>query len=213
MKTKITFVLLVCAVLTSCSKLHYGHGSDGDDDEIVLTENNYVFEGDLAKFALGLEIDALKNEIETIEALAPNDPGYDEGKQRLPKAKTELAVNVTEQKNTFGFDDILDRVGRRVPRPRGPGPGIIPTTVSYIAFYAKVKAKITAINKQGEVVGQTEDIDLKSLNGTRGRIQILPFDFFNATPEQLITLRVRTENEKDEVADYDVILEVVSTEH
>lgn len=212
MKTKITTILLVGTILASCSKLPYGHGSDEDDDKIVLTENNYVFEGDLKKFALELEIDALKNEIETIEALSPNDPGYDEGKQRLPKAKIELAASVTEQMSTFGFEDILDRVGRRIPRPRGPGPGVIPTTVRYIAFYAKVAAKITAINMQGEVVGQTEDIDLKSLSGTKGRIQIVPFEFFGAVPQQLIRLSVMTENEKGEVADYEVILEVVSTE-
>lgn len=211
MNAKITVILLVCTVLISCSKLPYGHGSDDDEGKIVLTENNYVFEGDLYKYALGLDIDALKNEIETIEALTPDDLGYDEAKQRLSKAKTELAVSLKEQANTLGFEDILDRFGRRVPRPRGPGPGIIPTEVIYIAFYAKVAAKITVTNMQGEVVGQTKDADLESLRGSKGRIQILPFDFFNPKPEQLVTLSVRTENEKGEVAAYDVILEVVST--
>ncbi len=212
MKIKITSIVLFCMVLASCSKLPYGHVSDEDDYKIVLTENNYMFEGDLQKYALGLEINALKNEIEAIEALTPDDPGYDEGKQRLPEAQDELAVSVTEQNTIFGFEDILDRVGRRIPRPKGPGPGIIPTTLRHIAFYTKTAAKITAINEQGAVVGQTEDIDLKSLNGTGGRMQILPFDFYDAKPEQLITLKVSTESEKGEIADYEVILEVAVTE-
>ena len=73
MKSKLLLIVMCSIVLCACSKLPYGDiGKEdiGKDEEIILTENNYIYEGELLKFVLNKDIDSLEARIKELKSLS-----------------------------------------------------------------------------------------------------------------------------------------------
>ena len=113
MKT-ITLLLLLCPVLllTACNGVY-----DDDSDEVVLTEDNFIYEGDLHIFYLERRIDTVQVKIDSLQAVMDNQQGDE---------KTQMKLNAARmQKNGF-IDEIASIPEQgflakiKPPRPKGP---------------------------------------------------------------------------------------------
>jgi len=106
MRTKITLSLIAFVVLSSCIKDYHGHGPK----EVTLTAKNYIYEGDLYGFYLNTEIQNLDEKIKELEAVSPNDEGYDQAIKDLAEAKKQKDTFNQELKNIvdLGQFGIID---------------------------------------------------------------------------------------------------------
>lgn len=174
MKIKVSFLVFFCIALTSCSK-YYGHGDPYDDDEIVLTETNYVFEGDLYKLFLTGQIDSLTSRAKILQAIIDNNQGTDEIKADL--AATTALNNETAalEADIPGLDDLVSRFGIRIPPRVGPRPGVIDGLVSYVVFYDLNEYSGVFFDTKGKKVGQTAKT-AKAVKGSKDQLQGVKID-------------------------------------
>lgn len=84
MKTKILLLSLLVILSSSCIKDFYGSGSKG---KIVLTEDNFLYEGDLERIYLNEQIALLDTKIKEAS---------DNEKEELLKQRTQLSLSLSE---------------------------------------------------------------------------------------------------------------------
>lgn len=168
MKTKPIIIIAFAALLmASCIKDYVGHGGD----KIVLTQDNYVYEGDLYRVYLDQEIAKLDVTIEALNAIIANNQA-DQTTLNDLKAAEEAKENFLSEISTI-ID--LQQVGITIPRPRPPCPK--PRNCDFTAF-EYLLAPITAEklefrirNGDGKTIGGGIIDDLGPLPGTGGQIQ------------------------------------------
>ena len=89
MKTKITLLIaFVSLSLSSCFKDYVGHGQD----EIVLTKDNYIYEGDLYAAYLDLEIIKVDAVISDLKEIIANNQGNEQTDKDLEAANDRRAT-------------------------------------------------------------------------------------------------------------------------
>lgn len=178
-------------VLCACSKLPYGDiGKEdiGKDEEIILTENNYIYEGELLKFVLNKDIDSLEARIKELKSLTGKDLTLEDELEETNKLLSEL---VALNKTVPSFSDILDEVGRRGPTPPlPPGPDVTPTELRYILGYNLESIQIQGSNENDQVVLESDKGYLSPLPGTDGYIQIQKVNVNELIVNENITLSI-----------------------
>lgn len=168
MKKKPIIILAFAALLiASCIKDYVGHGGD----KIELTQDNYLYEGDLYRIYLDQEIAKLDVTIAALNDIIANNQA-DQTTLNDLKAAEEAKENFVSE-ITIIFD--LEQVGRTIPRPRPPCPS--PQTCDFTAFEYVLtdntveKLEILILNENGKTIGGGVIDDLTPLSGTGGLIQ------------------------------------------
>ena len=87
MKTTKLILLLIPFAFFACKD----NDNPQEPNENEITSTNYTYEGDLYRFYLQGEINALESQIETWEQTGPNDPGYDEAQTNILNAQEEIS--------------------------------------------------------------------------------------------------------------------------
>lgn len=191
MKSKLLLIVMCSIVLCACSKLPYGDiGKEdiGKDEEIILTENNYIYEGELLKFVLNKDIDSLEARIKELKSLTGKDLTLEDELEETNKLLSEL---VALNKTVPSFSDILDEVGRRGPTPPlPPGPDVTPTELRYILGYNLESIQIQGSNENDQVVLESDKGYLSPLPGTDGYIQIQKVNMNELIVNENITLSI-----------------------
>lgn len=201
MKSRFTFVIILLAgtLLTGCSKLPYGPVSN-EGESIVLTENNFVFEGDLYKYALTVEIDSLQQREKELLGLVGQDPKL---QAELDATRTLMKQKIALESGVLAFEDIIDQIGRRIPNvPRPPRPSLLPDGLQYIIRYDLESLSMIGYNSNSELVIKSEEGYLSPLAGTKGLIQIQEVDIFDLMAEDIVTLKIARKDNKGNIAEY-----------
>lgn len=197
MKTKIILFVLVTSLLTSCSKLPYGEGSESD---IILTENNYIYEGDLFKYTLNIQIDSLEARAKELIVLSGQDPKF---KDELEDTNALLIEVSAIEQNVPAIANIIDQVGRRNPiPPRPPRPDVLPDGLQYILRYDLQSLSIEGTNQDSNLVLESEEGYLSPLPGTKGLIQIQEINTYVLQSNDIVTLRIKRTNNKKKFNEY-----------
>ncbi len=168
MKTKPIIIIAFAALLmASCIKDYVGHGGD----KIELTQDNYLYEGDLYRVYLDQEITKLDVTIEALNAIIANNQA-DQTTLNDLKAAEEAKENFVSEISTI-ID--LQQVGITIPRPRPPCPkprNCDFTALEYVLAATTVeKLEILILNEDGKTIGGGTIDDLRPLSGTGGKIQ------------------------------------------
>lgn len=141
MTTKFTLLLIVLFGTSSCVTDFIGSSTSKRDSKIEITEDNYLYEGDLYKEYLNLETQKNYIQIEALEKLRKTRPLDDQEKKDLDNAQTNLLSLKAE------FNDIIDIVGIRIPKPKPPCPN--PTNCDFVNLdYLFISDDVMEINIQ-----------------------------------------------------------------
>ena len=200
MKAKITLTLLTCFVLASCTKWRWHNHHN--DNKVQLTEDNYVFEGDLYEYALSFEIVALEEKITELQEIIDNNQGTPEIEEELELAKQELDEKAAISEGLLTSADIAGRIGPRTPAPPPPPPPILPPELRYAVMYELVALDIMILDANGELIAQTIG-DIRTLSGTRGRLQYKEFEVLNPEYEGSVLVQVQRVDEEGRQAEYE----------
>lgn len=128
MKTKLLLAVACCFFLTSCVKDFQGSGGQ---DEVVLTEENFLYEGDLERIYLNEEIAVLENKIK--------DTSGDE-QEALLKQRDELKQRISEiiDLGSIGIDIIGP-----CDLPNGK---CVPVRLGYLVSSTKISEMLTVVS-------------------------------------------------------------------
>jgi len=187
MKTKLFFGIVLCVLFSSCIKNYVGHGQD----EIALTKDNYMYEGDLYAIYLNLEITKVDALISDLEKIIEDNQGNEQTVNDLESANARKATLKNE------IITIPDWLFRRIPRPRPPCPN--PTNCDdffnfdFIGSFGPTQLKsVTVLDEGGNEVGGTTG-QQNPLPRTRGTAVVDDFKMENYSGP--ITIEVVTEAE------------------
>lgn len=203
MKTKITILLMSFIILASCSQWK-GHGNPYEDEDIVLTEDNYIFEGDLYKHALKVEIDSLGNRANDLKKIIDNGQATEEIKMDYTATVQQLDGTVAREATILGYNDLVGKLGPRTAPPRGPAPTVIPPDLKYVVSTNLSTYELVGLDEQGKEVVSSENGDRKIIPGTGGLLQAQKARITDAQYSGAVRLTAKRVNEDGEAAQYTV---------
>lgn len=204
MKTKFIFLLLICIVFSSCSEDDH----KDEDDKIVLTEDNYLFEGDLYKYALNLEIDSLKIRANELQVIIDSGQGSQETKDDYTATKQNLDATIARETLVIGSDELAIRIPRN-PLPVPPRPTVIPKNFKYFVTYNTTLEYLTGTNEQGKLVLKTEIGNGKILPDTEGLLVAHEATLIDAKLYDAIVLSAKRINADGSAAEYEISIAVI----
>ena len=70
--------------------------NDDDNNQVVFTATNYLYEGDLRIYFLETRNTALETQIEIWQQVPDSDPGYNDAQQDIAAANAEIVSNNNE---------------------------------------------------------------------------------------------------------------------
>ena len=168
MKTKPIIIIAFAALLmASCIKDYTGHGGD----KIELTQDNYLYEGDLYRVYLDQEIAKLDVTIAVLNDIIANNQADQTTYEDLKEAEQAKENFISEEATIIS----LEQVGRIIPKPLPPCPK--PRNCDFTAFEYVLapntveKLEILILNEDGKTIGGGTIDDLSTLSGTGGLIQ------------------------------------------
>ena len=168
MKTKPIIIIAFAALLmASCIKDYIGHGGD----KIELTQDNYLYEGDLYRVYIDQEVAKLNVTIAALNDIIANNQADQTTYEELKNAEQSKENFILEEATIIS----LEQVGRTIPKPRPPCPkprNCDFTALEYVLAPNTVeKLEILILNEDGKTVGGGTIDDLSALSGTGGQIQ------------------------------------------
>ncbi|WP_452225320.1 hypothetical protein [Lacinutrix chionoecetis] len=157
MRFKLTIIVALCLLLFACPS--------SDDDNTVQTANitttNYAYEGDLYRFALNIESDALSAQIEIWEEQGEDEPGDIENANMRIEEINEILQN-TPAGVALGFPPFP-------PPPPPPVPCLcfdLFETINYIVADANLIGITAALTNENQE--QVFSTDLSTPLNTEG---------------------------------------------
>lgn len=167
MKTKfIITVALLGLLMTSCIKDYMGHAND----KVVLTSDNYLYEGDLFQVYLDQKVAKLDVSIAALKDIIANNQADETTLNKLIAAEEARDNFISQEASIIS----LEQVGRTIPKPRPPCPkprNCDFSTFEYVLAPNTVKEiKIEILNNNGKTIGGGNINDLSPLSGTGGLI-------------------------------------------
>tara|TARA_R110000868_G_scaffold22076_2_gene90873 strand:+ start:2522 stop:3130 length:609 start_codon:yes stop_codon:yes gene_type:complete len=185
-KKPIIFIAFAALLIASCIKDHVGHGGD----KIELTQDNYLYEGDLYRVYLDQTIAKLDFTIAALNDIIANNQADQTTLDDL-KAAEQAKENLDSEKAKI---ISLEQVGLRIPRPRPPCPQ--PVSCDYSLFEYLLapntveKLQILILNENGKTIGGGTIDDLSPLSGTGGMIQFSKLKIDSYTDPISISVQV-----------------------
>lgn len=175
MKTKLLLIICMFGLLSSCIKDYNG----GSIKDIELTEDNYLYEGDLYQIYLEQEIEKLDVDIQILEDIIANNQADQTTLDQLEAAKKNKIELNLEIESVLS----LDQVGRKVVPPRPPCPRPNSCNYSFFEYFLAGKTvkgiSIKILDEGGKVIGGRIIDDLSPLPDTKGLIN---FSKLNISP-------------------------------
>ena len=153
MRANLILTFLIGTSLWSC---HNDDDSNSNNDSL-LTETNYVYEGNLYNFYLHSQIDSLNQQITIWQAVSSNDPGYNDAQQNIGEAQNTIQNYNVEIAGLVNITDIQGNNNIRIIGPIGPPPPLpclcypIPNSLQYLATLnntSQLRIKIVDANGQ-----------------------------------------------------------------
>ena len=153
MRANLILTFLIGTLLWSC---HNDDDSNSNNDSL-LTETNYVYEGNLYNFYLHSQIDSLNQQITIWQAVSSNDPGYNDAQQNIGEAQNTIQNYNVEIAGLVNITDIQGNNNIRIIGPIGPPPPLpclcypIPNSLQYLATLnntSQLRIKIVDANGQ-----------------------------------------------------------------
>ena len=185
MKTKITLLIAFLSLsITSCVKDYIGHGQD----KIVLTNDNYIYEGDLYAVYLDFEITKVDALISDLKKIIANNQGNEQTDKDLEAAIVRKGTLNNE------LATVPDWLFRRIPRPKPPCPN--PSNCNFLGFdflgsFGNTQLRsVTVYDADGNEVGGTTG-EQNPLPRTRGTAVAHDFKIDNYSGP--VTIKVVTE--------------------
>ncbi|MCK0136579.1 hypothetical protein [Arenibacter sp. S6351L] len=192
-KKPIIIIAFAALLIASCIKDYTGHGGD----KIELTQDNYLYEGDLYRIYLDQEIAKLDVTIAALNDIIDNNQADQTTLEDLKTAEQAKENLVSEIATLIS----LEQVGLRIPRPRPPCPQ--PVSCDYSLFEYLLapntveKMEILILNANGKTIGGGVIDDLSPLSGTGGMIQFSKLKFDSYKEPITISVKVFGVNGKD----------------
>ncbi|MBD0777362.1 hypothetical protein HPE56_06125 [Maribacter sp. ANRC-HE7] len=116
MKTKLLIIVIFLSLLTtSCVKDYTGNA--GDSEDVVLTETNFSYEGDMFKFYLNSEIENLNEDISKLKKISPKDPGYNQAQKDIIEAEIQQDKFKKQIAGIIDLSEVGLKIGPDIPRP------------------------------------------------------------------------------------------------
>jgi hypothetical protein len=150
MKTKFLILLILSVFIYSCDE------DDNDNSEVVLTESNYIYEGDIYKQFLTDEITVVEEEIVILQDIIDNGQGDNQTQIDLG-----IALQQREELNTK-LSDIVDLVSFGIiPFPPLPQPcpqisTCFPIDINFIATLESTTAlQINIFDDQNQLIASS----------------------------------------------------------
>lgn len=170
MKLKFTLLGLFLLALTSCIKDYYGGGVD--DKKIELTDENYLYEGDMYAIYLNTEIANVEARILELEDILNGNQASEDDKKEYEEKKVLLDNLFSELNNIIDLDQVL--LGKPKPRPPCPEPKNCDFTIfEYVVVPSTVKEiSLKIFNADNEQVGGGQIDDLMILDDTQGLLAV-----------------------------------------
>ncbi|HEA29799.1 MAG TPA: hypothetical protein ENH91_07375 [Leeuwenhoekiella sp.] len=150
MKTKILFFLF-CSFffLQSCGSAQ----EEKNNGSVVLTDKNFIYEGDLRKFYLNHEIDNLEIKIKELQEIINNNQGDKDVKKQLDQLVAQKENYQTQIENTADLKSLRIRA-RPIPIPPKPLP--CDCLIQYIIFENNRDiVGVSYLNKETKLLGST----------------------------------------------------------
>ena len=162
MKTKSIIIIAFAGLLmASCIKDYIGHGGD----KIELTQDNYLYEGDLYRVYIDQEVAKLNVTIAALNDIIANNQADQTTYEELKNAEQSKENFILEEATIIS----LEQVGRTIPKPRPPCPkprNCDFTALEYVlAPNTAEKLEILILNENGKTIG----------GGTIDELSPLPF--------------------------------------
>ncbi|WP_291866682.1 hypothetical protein [Maribacter sp.] len=175
MKTKLFLSICMLFVLTSCINDYHG----GSGEEIKLTEDNYLYEGDLYQIYLDQEIEKLDLEIEVLEDIVANNQANQTTYDELATAKNKKVEFNAEIESIISIEELE----RRIPSPRPPCPR--PSSCDFAIFEYILAGKnvkeiaLRILDEDGKTIGGGTIDELSPLPDTK---DLIKFSKLNIAP-------------------------------
>ncbi|MCW5516894.1 hypothetical protein [Muriicola sp. Z0-33] len=157
------FLLLSFSILCCC-----------ENPEIKITDNNYVYEGEIYQLYLSSELLAVDTTIQELEAIINNNQGNEETQAALEEAiENKEAINV----KLAGIPDIV-ALGIVPPRPPCPdGDLCLPSGFQYLI--SDLSNNITTFTVLDDQQNPLNDITSASANGLPGSEEEFEYQTFD----------------------------------
>lgn len=187
-------LLLITTVFTACSKLPYGDGGGKYQEKIVLTSENYLFEGDVERTYLEEEIAAIDLKLENwkIEKTSKVDE-----REELLEARAEL-------KNRLSQIVDLSSLGLDFPIPCDIVGKCVPVRLGYLVVgmqFTKMDAVVRTLDGKKEL----SSASLSPLPGFESKLQFLRLPVEDFGKE--IEIQIAKRDLKGIVTEYTVIFD------
>ncbi len=167
MKTKLLIASTFVLLLTACIKDYHG---GGQEEEIIFTEKNYIYEGDLYRISLETEIEELDMTIQELEDIIANNQGNEKTEEQLKDANVQRNFLKEEIQSIVS----LEQVGLRIPPPPPPCPSPRNCDFSFLEYIladsSVQQLEIRLLGKDGKLIGGGTINDLESLPGSKNQI-------------------------------------------
>lgn len=175
-----------------------------EDDKIVLTKNNYIFEGDLYKYALNVQIDSLKIRVKELRNIIDNGQTIPGVKNDYETTRENLEATVITEASVLGYDELMIRLGPRGGLPQPPRPTVIPYDLKYIVTYNVLTYNLIGTDEQGKIVLKSDKGNNKILPDTDGLLKAQKVALIDAKFQGAVLLRAKRVNMAEESAQYKV---------
>lgn len=149
MKTKILLLILITMFTFSCDD------ENSQNENIELTDNNYIYEGDLYKQYLNDELAIVENEITQLQEIIDNGQGDNQTQIDLDEAIQERENIITN------IDSIISLVTFGIippPPPPQPCSCFTPELQYFITLESTSGLQIDILNEGGEQIASTNQI-------------------------------------------------------
>ncbi len=154
MKTKLFFIAIMLLTLSSCLKDYHGGGPGKED--IVLTSENYLYEGNLERFFLKDKIAAIDIKIEELKKTPVESPDYDDSKLEMAQLQKERANFEIRISQIIDLSSVLKVFPIPCDQPNGK---CVPVRLEYLLFNTSIKEALAIVrNEKGDNIAAAAEL-------------------------------------------------------
>ena len=191
MKTK-NILLMYCPLLLFISCDIISTDDDGNTDQLVLTDDNYIYEGDLRTFYLERKIDTVQIKIDSLKAVIANQQGDENTQNELEDAQMQKN-NFVDEIATIPEQSLLPKIK---PRPKGPCDPVgtcFPLPIGLENLILELQndiRQVTILDAKNQIISSTTT-DAAPLMGYGDGLSYQKMTSFQGQPDDLVTIQVR----------------------
>lgn len=191
---KLFFCLIIATTFSACSKLPYGDGSEVSKEKIVLTSENYLYEGDLERIYLNEEIAAIDVKLDNLK----------KGKTNKGDEREELLKVRAQLKNRIAEIIDLSSVGKNFPVPCNVVGKCVPVRLGYFVVSTQV-SDIAVVVSTLDGKKKLASAELSPLPGFESKLQVISLPVSDLGKQ--IEIQITKNDQKGMTTEYAVIFD------